>query len=124
MSALAYHGANDVRVDTVPAPIIQDPDDIILGVTAIAICGSDLHLYRGKIPQTEDSHLYGGIRRASRLRSSAEANVGPFKVPTDSPWRKRPWAASSSTRNRTTAARSFWFPTQHPAPWAPITCKP
>ncbi|MBD0068351.1 alcohol dehydrogenase catalytic domain-containing protein, partial [Acinetobacter baumannii] len=34
---------------TVADPIIQEPDDIILRVTATAICGSDLHLYRGKI---------------------------------------------------------------------------
>ncbi len=59
MRALTYHGANDVRVDTVPDPIIQDPDDIILRVTATAICGSDLHLYRGKIPQTEAGDIFG-----------------------------------------------------------------
>ena len=50
MRALTYHGANDVRVDNVPDPIIEQEDDIILRVTATAICGSDLHLYRGKIP--------------------------------------------------------------------------
>ncbi|HHQ1886048.1 TPA: glutathione-dependent formaldehyde dehydrogenase, partial [Acinetobacter baumannii] len=53
MRALTYHGAEDVRVETVADPIIQEPDDIILRVTATAICGSDLHLYRGKIPKTE-----------------------------------------------------------------------
>lgn len=42
-----------------PRPIIQDPDDIILRVTATAICGSDLHLYRGKIPQTEAGDIFG-----------------------------------------------------------------
>jgi threonine dehydrogenase-like Zn-dependent dehydrogenase len=49
MRALAYHGARDVRVESVPDPVIQEPDDVILRVTATAICGSDLHLYRGKI---------------------------------------------------------------------------
>ncbi len=48
MRALTYHGAEDVRVETVADPIIQEPDDIILRVTATAICGSDLHLYRAK----------------------------------------------------------------------------
>ncbi len=42
-----YHGPHKVRVETVPDPILQEPDDIILRVTATAICGSDLHLYRG-----------------------------------------------------------------------------
>lgn len=50
MRALTYHGARDVRVESVPDPVIQEPDDVILRVTATAICGSDLHLYRGKIP--------------------------------------------------------------------------
>ena len=39
MRALTYHGAEDVRVETVADPIIQEPDDIILRVTATAICG-------------------------------------------------------------------------------------
>ena len=59
MRALTYHGANDVRVDTVPDPGLQEPDDIILRVTATAICGSDLHLYRGKIPRLERGDIFG-----------------------------------------------------------------
>lgn len=59
MRALTYHGSNDVRVDNVPDPIIQEPDDIILRVTATAICGSDLHLYRGKIPQVKHGDVFG-----------------------------------------------------------------
>lgn len=59
MRALTYHGSNDVRVDNMPDPIIQDVDDIILKVTATAICGSDLHLYRGKIPETKDGDIFG-----------------------------------------------------------------
>lgn len=59
MLALTYHGSHDVRVDNQPDPIIEQPDDIILKVTATAICGSDLHLYRGKIPQTEEGDIFG-----------------------------------------------------------------
>ena len=59
MQALTYHGAKDVRVENVPDPIIQQPDDVLLKVTATAICGSDLHLYRGKIPQTEEGDIFG-----------------------------------------------------------------
>ncbi|CCJ78497.1 Uncharacterized zinc-type alcohol dehydrogenase-like protein ybdR [Cronobacter muytjensii 530] len=51
MKALTYHGPHNVKVENVPDPIIEAQDDIILRVTATAICGSDLHLYRGKIPQ-------------------------------------------------------------------------
>ena len=59
MRALTYHGTRDVRVETVSDPIIQEPDDVILQVTATAICGSDLHLYRGKIPQTQQGDIFG-----------------------------------------------------------------
>jgi len=59
MRALTYHGAHDVKMDTVPDPIIEAPDDIILRVTATAICGSDLHLYRGKIPTVEHGDIFG-----------------------------------------------------------------
>jgi len=59
MRALTYHGAHDVRVDNVPDPELVESDDIILRVTATAICGSDLHLYRGKIPQTEHGDIFG-----------------------------------------------------------------
>jgi threonine dehydrogenase-like Zn-dependent dehydrogenase len=40
MPALTYQGAHHVQVDTVPDPELQEPDDIILQVTATAICGS------------------------------------------------------------------------------------
>lgn len=59
MRALTYHGAHDVKVDTVADPVLEAADDIILRVTATAICGSDLHLYRGKIPAVEHGDIFG-----------------------------------------------------------------
>ena len=59
MKALTYHGPHRVRVETVPDPILEQPDDIILRVTATAICGSDLHLYCGKIPGTDHGDIFG-----------------------------------------------------------------
>lgn len=59
MRALTYHGSNDVRVETVPDPILKHEEDVILRVTATAICGSDLHLYRGKIPEMRDGDILG-----------------------------------------------------------------
>ncbi|APZ05037.1 MULTISPECIES: zinc-dependent alcohol dehydrogenase [Kosakonia] len=59
MRALTYHGSHKVSVDNHPDPIIQAADDIILRVTATAICGSDLHLYHGKIPGTHHGDIFG-----------------------------------------------------------------
>ena len=59
MKALVYHGSKDVRVETAKDPTIQDADDVILRVTATAICGSDLHLYRGKVPGLKSGDILG-----------------------------------------------------------------
>lgn len=59
MKALTYHGSKDVRVENVPDPKIIQNDDVILKVTATAICGSDLHLYRGKIPALKNGDILG-----------------------------------------------------------------
>lgn len=59
MRALTYHGSHDVRVETVPDPTIMEDDDIILKVTSTAICGSDLHLYRGSIPRVKQGDIFG-----------------------------------------------------------------
>ncbi|RAO76172.1 zinc-dependent alcohol dehydrogenase [Dyella jiangningensis] len=59
MRALTYHGARDVRVERVPDPILHQEDDLLLRITATAICGSDLHLYRGKMPAMKDGDILG-----------------------------------------------------------------
>ncbi|KDE34983.1 alcohol dehydrogenase [Kosakonia radicincitans UMEnt01/12] len=59
MKALTYHGPHSVKVENVDDPGLAAPDDIILRVTATAICGSDLHLYRGKIPGTHHGDIFG-----------------------------------------------------------------
>jgi threonine dehydrogenase-like Zn-dependent dehydrogenase len=59
MRALVYHSSHDVRVEAMPDPMIQEPDDIIIQVTATAICGSDLHLYRGKVPGMKAGDILG-----------------------------------------------------------------
>ena len=59
MKALTYQGARNVKVETVPDPVMLADDDILLRVTATAICGSDLHIYRGKIPEMKDGDILG-----------------------------------------------------------------
>jgi len=46
MKAVVWHGTEDVRVDEVADPKLQEPTDAIVRITSTAICGSDLHLYR------------------------------------------------------------------------------
>jgi threonine dehydrogenase-like Zn-dependent dehydrogenase len=42
--ALTWQGTHDVRVETVPDPVIEQPTDIVIRVTSSGVCGSDLHL--------------------------------------------------------------------------------
>ncbi|MCK7556457.1 glutathione-dependent formaldehyde dehydrogenase [Chitinophaga sedimenti] len=64
MKAAVIHGAGKITCDTVDDPILQNDRDIILKVTATAICGSDLHIYSGGIPQPRPmvlGHEFMGI---------------------------------------------------------------
>lgn len=51
MQALVFHKPHDVRVEKVPDPKLEAPRDAIIRVTSTAICGSDLHIYNGLMPQ-------------------------------------------------------------------------
>jgi threonine dehydrogenase-like Zn-dependent dehydrogenase len=59
MKALRWYGKEDVRVESVPDPVIRDPRDILLKITSTAICGSDLHLYNGLMPTMEKGDVLG-----------------------------------------------------------------
>lgn len=59
MKALCWHGKSDVRVNTVPDPIIKDARDVIVKITSTAICGSDLHLFDGYMPMMEPGDILG-----------------------------------------------------------------
>lgn len=48
MKAVNYHAPFQVKVQEIPKPTIQHPDDVIVKVTTAAICGSDLHMYEGR----------------------------------------------------------------------------
>lgn len=59
MKALTYLGPAALTVEEKPDPRIEHPDDVVLRVTRAAICGSDLHLYRGLVPDTRVGHTFG-----------------------------------------------------------------
>ena len=64
MKAARIHGPRTVTCDTVDDPVIVNSRDAILKVTATAICGSDLHIYSGGLPQPRPmtlGHEFMGI---------------------------------------------------------------
>ncbi len=59
MKALVWHSKNDVRVESVKDPVIENPNDILIEVTATAICGSDIHIYHGMVPGMKSGDILG-----------------------------------------------------------------
>jgi S-(hydroxymethyl)glutathione dehydrogenase/alcohol dehydrogenase len=87
MKALVFHKPKDVRVDTVDDPEIEDATDAIIKVTSTAICGSDLHIYNGLIPQAKNlilGHEFMGEvvevgKKVSKLKKGDRVIV-PFPI--------------------------------------------
>src|SRR3954452_19298833 len=64
MKALGFHRPKLVEGHDVPDPKVEHAQDVVLRVTASAICGSDLHIYNGFFPQVKDlvlGHEFMGI---------------------------------------------------------------
>lgn len=59
MLAMNFRGPFRVRADNKPMPTIQHPRDAILRVTRACICGSDIHLYTGMVPDTRVGSTFG-----------------------------------------------------------------
>src|SRR4051812_1491053 len=78
MKAVTWHGKRDVRVDTVPDPVIQEPTDAIIRVTTTNICGSDLHLYEVLGPFMDAGDILG--HEPMGIVEEVGSDVGELKV--------------------------------------------
>jgi S-(hydroxymethyl)glutathione dehydrogenase / alcohol dehydrogenase len=87
MKALVFHRPKHVEVNDVADPKLEHAQDVILRVTASAICGSDLHIYNGFFPQVKDlvlGHEFMGVvedvgRDVTKI-SRGDRVVIPFPV--------------------------------------------
>ncbi|UJP39613.1 zinc-dependent alcohol dehydrogenase [Cellulomonas palmilytica] len=59
MRAMVYRGPYKVRVEEKDEPRVEHPNDAVVRVACAAICGSDLHLYHGMMPDTRVGHTFG-----------------------------------------------------------------
>ncbi len=88
MKAMTYRGPYKLRVEEKPDPVIEHPNDAVVRVELAAICGSDLHLYHGMMPDTRIGHTFGHefIGTVETVGSSVQSlNVGdrvmvPFNI--------------------------------------------
>ena len=59
MKALVYHGPGKKSWEEKPAPVIQLPTDAIIRITKTTICGTDLHILKGDVPEVTDGRILG-----------------------------------------------------------------
>ncbi|MBI1885371.1 MAG: alcohol dehydrogenase catalytic domain-containing protein [Chloroflexi bacterium] len=59
MKGVTFEGPFKVEVKDVPEPAVQDPTDVIIKVAAAAVCGSDLHVYNGRLPMPITGWTFG-----------------------------------------------------------------
>lgn len=77
MKAIVYHGAGRKAWEEVPDPVVVDDTDAVVRVEAVTICGTDLHILKGDVPEVTDGRILGheavgtvtavgtGVRRVS-----------------------------------------------------------
>jgi alcohol dehydrogenase len=59
MKALVYHGPGQREWEEVPDPVIEQPTDIVVRIDTSTICGSDLHILKGDVPETTPGTVLG-----------------------------------------------------------------
>ena len=59
MKALVYHGPDQRSWDSVDDPGIIDPGDAIVRIDSSTICGTDLHILKGDVPEVTPGTVLG-----------------------------------------------------------------
>ena len=80
MKAICWQGKKDLRCESVPDPIIEDPKDAIIRVTSTCICGSDLHLMDGMVPTMCAGDVMGHEPMGEVVEVGPEAKARGLKV--------------------------------------------
>jgi alcohol dehydrogenase len=59
MKALVYHGSGKKSWEEKPKPEIKEPTDAIIKILKTTICGTDLHIMKGDLPEVVDGRIIG-----------------------------------------------------------------
>jgi 2-desacetyl-2-hydroxyethyl bacteriochlorophyllide A dehydrogenase len=93
MQAVTFQAPHEVRVEDKPEPELVAPDDAIVRITATGICGSDLHIYHGRVqlePGFTIGHEYVGevVAAGDAVTSVAVGDrvLGCFQVACGTCW--------------------------------------
>jgi len=119
MKALTWQGHENVTVETVPDPRIEEPTDAIVRVTSTAICGSDLHLYgvlgpylaRGDVLGHEAMGIVEEVGPEAGRLKVGDRVVVPFNISCGACWMcsRGLFAQCETTQNRHTGKGASLF---------------
>ena len=72
MKALVYYGPGKRSWDEVPDPQVEAPEDAVVEVDAFTICGTDLHILKGDVPEVTSGRILGheAVGRVAEIGSS------------------------------------------------------
>src|SRR6476469_2346392 len=59
MNALVYHGPGKKSWEKKPKPTILEPTDALVRILKTTICGTDLHIMKGDVPEVVDGRIIG-----------------------------------------------------------------
>jgi alcohol dehydrogenase len=59
MKALVYHGPGEKAWEEAPDPTIQEPTDVVVRIDSSTICGTDLHILKGDVPEVRPGTILG-----------------------------------------------------------------
>jgi len=59
MKALVYHGPGKRGWEEKPKPTIKNSTDVIIRITKTTICGTDLHIMKGDVPEVVEGLILG-----------------------------------------------------------------
>ncbi|MEV7687497.1 alcohol dehydrogenase catalytic domain-containing protein [Streptomyces bungoensis] len=74
MRALVYHGPAQSSWDTVPDPAIEEATDAVVRVEATTVCGTDLHILRGGVPEVKPGTVLGHEAVGEVVETGAEVH--------------------------------------------------
>jgi len=77
MKALVYHGPGKIAWEEKPRPALEEAADAIVRVTTTTICGTDLHILKGDLPEVADGRILG--HEAVGVVEETGAGVAAFK---------------------------------------------
>jgi alcohol dehydrogenase len=78
MKALVYHGPGDKAWEEVPDPTIHEPTDVVVRIDSSTICGTDLHILEGDVPEVQPGTILGHEAVGTVVETGA--GVGTLEV--------------------------------------------